>query len=1683
MAFSERSCPVSGSVGGGVCPVGANKSGRQSRSSSRMGPRGCSFSGFSQPGDIHTAFDIPRGVDAEEWLRMRERKSINHVLYSQYPSQQEIDSVKSQAELDAFNVNEADLLAVALGAPARQVMLRAEEIGTQTGWKDGFLSIEHGFCPPDYDEAAGALARSPGRVWIDLAERMPGCVSRGRVRESIAAAPVIEGTADVIPDQALWAALVSLGMLCSIYRFEQKYDGHDGVNASTNPTKLKLNCKMGDDLGEELVGIPLSIALPYFQVSRRMGRTLPHLTFVDQSSYNLKIKDVTSTYPYVARFDNMELRWPMFGERAEVAFLKGVAETSASFQHGPDAIAACQEHVMNRNNEGLLHEMIRLKEILERMPNAFHSISTNPNAGENYVPVQQWVRWAKFSAPLSKRCPASSGLQFPPYLVMDAFLGRNNYTSFLGAEGVHLRAWFPANLRAFIAAIEYHYRIPEYVQKSGDPRLMGVLDGIVEAYTGERGFMGVHRYKVFGILEVAAKTGRTETNGASGASDGERPWEETHRQFSEAMKERLEPYRGKLAIEPHQMRGTFEECRYVTRVLNRSFVDSDPSRSIAMVTLDIRETGITFAPGDRLAVMPLNGWEECAKVIAALGLEEHIDAPVEVNGIWARFEMHLGSVRRTATPKLTVGDILRRGHLAPITKEMALKIHGMLHASSNTVLQVLSTDEWPVRGSLGDLLQDAVTDTPPQIWDRVFNLDILAWLADLVPLEVPRTYSIASYTEELLPETVDLAVSRSEYKLCSTFSRGKEISRAGVSSGFLNPPVEMGDIDSDDEILIGVSRPAAFHLPLDPMAPCAFFAGGSGIAPFRSFWQARLTQSGLSGGKNLLYLGVQNREKFCFEEELRQYVNADFMEVHVAFSRDSRGLAYEGQDLVEKHIPPRYIDTLIVEQGLQVCDLVMSKKQGGLGGYLYVCGSVSVFDSVMNGIRKAIYTYRTATEKGVDLIIDKAFAERRFMLDVFMTPKPLPCNLPTIPLSELAKHTGHRPGSRMWIGVHGSVYDVTDFCPMHPGGTLIIKSNAGVDCSKSFDNLAHTNNPEVSSLLTKYFVGHLTPKPDYGSDEISALHDLWSAYLRSTVETLVAHQFEMYEIMGASLESNSSHDPAGSNNIWLRESLPNIIAVRTFYGYQSRLLQGGFSALFGHKLQELVLKLSFGVARANGPAADTKLPDVLGTVARAKTSGDAAHCTKEVALVGQFVCDADASLRFQERGVFAYAARSVELDIALLEDLRQEACTGMDAFDSIATSIKDSSDPDVENTRLTALSTFLLQVLERMARHLEVFYAQLARCSVYQPKLEQNPARTRWALVRRRIRDGSLFVLATKAELNPSMLEQPTSAPYYMSRANPNQNIDFDRVMAQVQSSLHAGAGHDASSPAYHGQQQQQPLTLNAVHQARGRSTGDVSAVASRENAGALRAMNSFVEKNSRAIRRLSKMPAVAMNFEDIQRAALLEMSQHGGPLSPPEMAGDAMLGLGLGPEHAMRLAGKHGNNGNGNRVLPTPPSSRGSSRSPTRFNHPYGISQQPHGKPTAEMLLSKLNRPRGASLTRGGPPSGPNSPAPYPVIGSHSPPLNHPVDAQSALSSMMSRLNTRPRSGSAAMSSTSHHHQAMGGGLVRSRSTMSMGSAGAMGGSRAAAGHVPQRSTSSLRALKLRSVMEQREERVAPTF
>lgn len=156
----------------------------------------------------------------------------------------------------------------------------------------------------------------------------------------------------------------------------------------------------------------------------------------------------------------------------------------------------------------------------------------------------------------------------------------------------------------------------------------------------------------------------------------------------------------------------------------------------------------------------------------------------------------------------------------------------------------------------------------------------------------------------------------------------------------------------------------------------------------------------------------------------------------------------------------------------------------------------------------------------------------------------------------------------MWIGVHGFVYDITDFLPMHPGGTLIVAASAGLDASKTFDDLAHTNNPEVSSLLSKYLIGPLAAKPDLGVSETSDLYDTWYEYLRTCVESLTTLHFEVKNIMEDA-------------KIWFSEGLFNMGGVRKFYQFQSRLMQNGFSTMFGVSLYHCLCSTKLTLSRQN----------------------------------------------------------------------------------------------------------------------------------------------------------------------------------------------------------------------------------------------------------------------------------------------------------------------------------------------------------------------------------------------------------------------------------------------------------------------------------------------------------------------
>lgn len=73
--------------------------------------------------------------------------------------------------------------------------------------------------------------------------------------------------------------------------------------------------------------------------------------------------------------------------------------------------------------------------------------------------------------------------------------------------------------------------------------------------------------------------------------------------------------------------------------------------------------------------------ENLQKVVGALGLIDYLDSYVPLDGPgaakWKRYARHEADARKQdpkIEPKLTVRDILRKGKLAPLTKDMVMAV-------------------------------------------------------------------------------------------------------------------------------------------------------------------------------------------------------------------------------------------------------------------------------------------------------------------------------------------------------------------------------------------------------------------------------------------------------------------------------------------------------------------------------------------------------------------------------------------------------------------------------------------------------------------------------------------------------------------------------------------------------------------------------------------------------------------------------------------------------------------------------------------------------------------------------------------------------------------------------------------------------------------------------------------------
>ncbi|GAA4507551.1 assimilatory sulfite reductase (NADPH) flavoprotein subunit [Hymenobacter ginsengisoli] len=277
------------------------------------------------------------------------------------------------------------------------------------------------------------------------------------------------------------------------------------------------------------------------------------------------------------------------------------------------------------------------------------------------------------------------------------------------------------------------------------------------------------------------------------------------------------------------------------------------------IELDLAGSGLTYAPGDALAVRPLNHDPLVEEVLRAARLSD--SAPVLLGSENLPLAAALAS-RRELT--VLTRDVLERyAALAPHTE-----LHGLLADTSRLQPYLYGRD-------VADLLLDFPTDQlTPQL------------LADTLRPLPTRAYSIAS---SLLahPDEVHLTVGAVRYQ-----AHGRQ--KQGVCSSLLADRVAVGD-----EVRVFVEHNEYFKLPKDTSTDIIMVGAGTGIAPFRAFVEER-AELGASGRNWLLFGNPHFTTDFLYQAEWQQQLKrGGLAKLDVAFSRDQAEKVYVQDRLLE----------------------------------------------------------------------------------------------------------------------------------------------------------------------------------------------------------------------------------------------------------------------------------------------------------------------------------------------------------------------------------------------------------------------------------------------------------------------------------------------------------------------------------------------------------------------------------------------------------------------------------------------------------------------------------------------------------------------------------------------------------------------------------------------------------------
>jgi sulfite reductase alpha subunit-like flavoprotein len=875
----------------------------------------------------------------------------------------------------------------------------------------GSLSYSHGFLPPN--EPLRALPASH-KAWDESAASFPSLLRDYCVRKELDALPLL--STDDLPDEYLVRASSIISIMAHLYWY-------------CEPNEPKK-------------GIPQVIQQPWEEISKRLDRIAPHLSFIDLNTHNWHLKDPNLKQPYTV--ENFIMAVPMTGNEDERRFQMTPVEMLYLFSPLMKTTIEAQEAVVQDNPDALAEALVFMGQLINHLNyKTFMKANPNPYSKLYINPVVWGKTAAPFAAPFYP-VPGPSGTAVPAFTMLDIFFGRKAYKTTVGHETQRTRDWFPKHWREWLDAIEA-ISIPEYVYKRQHQALIGVFNATRDTYMGENGILNRHRMKAYGFLDLSFKAGRVKTLGGVSGEYSERVWDRMADELDESRRERY---------------GNFPATSHMVTVKRVESLRNDEQYGVKRIVFDVAGTGIRYQAGDRCAILPENNDELIEKTLQALRATG--DESIDLNSAWRQ---HLGLRYGFAgKEELTLRDLLRFGRIRPVSYKVAQNLYQL--TKNERLLHIMDAwalDQW----ELWDLLEVLAENgyNPKRLWKAVAG--DYEHICRIVPPERWRVYSISSVMEDpnaTSANEIHLTVSGLHYQTKeSKFSN--EAPRWGTASSFL-AKLATGELAAAERVSIKVIHPPRFNLP-EAERPIVMFAGGTGLAPMNSLIAERLRSN--ASGENWLFFGTRSRYDLYYQGDFENAIAAGKLELRLAFSQEDSDAVFNNGKLEFIPAQRQHIDKTMQANAETLWNLLQS------GAYFYICGRTEFANTVLDTLKAIIAQYQENPQEALYRLV----GEERLMMEIFTTyaGRHYDANKRQYNVSDLILCNDDSHG--YWLAINGRVYDMNEFGHMHPGGLKIIQSYSGMDATFAYEQIEHQNNPEVDSMLGMYEQGVINP-PQFG---------------------------------------------------------------------------------------------------------------------------------------------------------------------------------------------------------------------------------------------------------------------------------------------------------------------------------------------------------------------------------------------------------------------------------------------------------------------------------------------------------------------------------------------------------------------------------------------------------------------------